>query len=136
MFQAGGQAAALAAEAAVATQTFNDGQTNVWTDLYIQPVFGDNSSVPPPPGSSCVFDVYTNGQVVAYSGTVQTQLVHAALTEGQWVRFTMHSDYGLKTWDLYLNDDPTPIGRRLGFFDTSAASYTAFEGAPLIPNSV
>jgi len=79
-----------------------------------------------------VCSVYTNGQVVAYSGTVQTQLVHAALTEGQWVRFTMHSDYGTKKWDLYLDGNPTPIGSGLDFFDTGAASYTEFgiSGAP------
>jgi len=58
---AGSQAATLTGETAVATQTFNGGQTNVWTDLYIQPVFGDNSSVQPPPGSSFACYVQTNG---------------------------------------------------------------------------
>jgi hypothetical protein len=129
---AGSLAAALTSETAVATQTFNDEQTNVWTDLYIQPVFGDNPSVPPPPGSSFAFYVHTNGQVVAFNSTTETQLVHTALVEGQWVQFTVHSDYGTKTWDLYLNGAPTAIGSGLGFFDTGAASYTEFgiSGAP------
>jgi hypothetical protein len=128
----GTNALALTSADASAVQTFNGGETNVWTDLYIQPAFGDNSSVQPDPGSSFACYVQTNGQVVAFDGTVQTQLVHAALTEGEWVRLTVHSDYGTKTWDLYLDGDPTPIGSGLGFFDTGAASYTEFgiSGAP------
>ena len=67
---------------------------------------------------------------------MQTQLVHAALTEGHWVRFTMHSDYGTKQWDLYLDDNPTPIGSGLGFFDTNAASYTTFTISGAASNAV
>jgi len=135
---AGSQAATLTGETAVATQTFNDGQTNVWTDLYIQPVFGaDNPSVTEPPSdASFAFYVHTNGQVVAFNSTTETQLVHTALVEGQWVRFTMHSDYGTKTWDLYLDSNPTPIGSGLGFFDTNAASYTEFRISGAASNAV
>jgi len=128
--QAGSRAAALTSETAVATQTFNDGQTNVWTDMHVQPVFAsdDNASVTNlPAGSSFAFYVGTNGQVVAYNGTNKTPLAHAPLTEGQWVRFTVHSDHTTRTWNLYLNGNQTPIATGLGFFDpTPAASYTEF----------
>ncbi|MBT7068734.1 MAG: hypothetical protein HN919_20740, partial [Verrucomicrobia bacterium] len=45
-FHAGGQAAALTdptRQSVSMVQTFNGEQTNVWTDLYSQPAFGDNS---------------------------------------------------------------------------------------------
>jgi len=85
---AGSRAAALTSETAVATQTFNDGQTDVWTDLRIQPVFAsdDNASVTDlPAGASFAFYVGTNGQVVAYNGTNATPLVHTPLI---WVSST------------------------------------------------
>ncbi|MDP6523377.1 MAG: hypothetical protein QGH15_04065 [Kiritimatiellia bacterium] len=126
---AGNRAAALTSERAVATQTFNDGQTDVWTDLYIQPVFAsdDNASVTNlPGGSSFAFYVGTNGQVVAYNGTNKTPLAHVPLTEGQWVRFTVHSDHMTRTWNLYLNGNRAPIATDLGFFDIGAKAYTEF----------
>jgi hypothetical protein len=126
-FQAGGQAAALSAGSAVAQQTFHDGQTDVWTDLYIQPVFADMSSFQPQADSSVAFSVNTSGQVMAFNGSVLTQLAHAPLTEQEWVRFTVHSDYAAKTWDLYLNDGATPIGLGLGFFDATAAACTELQ---------
>jgi hypothetical protein len=52
------------------------------------------------------------------------------------VRFTMHSDYVTKTWDLYLDSNPTPIGSGLGFFDTNAASYTTFTISGATSNAV
>ena len=127
--RSGSRAAALTSETAVALQTFNDGQTEVWTDFYYQPVFGadDPSVTEPPADASFAFYVHTNGQVVAYNGTNETQLAHAPLTEGQWVRFTVHSDHTARIWALYLNGKATPIATGLGFFDsTPAASYTEF----------
>ncbi|MBT3295638.1 MAG: hypothetical protein HN919_10195 [Verrucomicrobia bacterium] len=121
---AGSKAATLTGETAVATQTFNDGQTNVWTDLYMQPVFSANATsvMDPPTDASFAFYVHTNGQVVAYDGTNATQLVHTPLTEGEWVRFSVHSDYAAKQWALYMNGGR--IAADLGFFDTGAAAYT------------
>ena len=62
--------------------------------------------------------------------------MHTALDKGQWVRFTVHSDYGTKKWDLYLDGDPTPIGSGLDFFDTGAASYTTFTISGATSNAV
>jgi hypothetical protein len=125
--RAGSRSAALTSETAVATQTFNDGRTDVWTDLYIRPVFAsdDNASVTNlPAGSSFAFYVGTNGQVVAYDGTTATQLMHTAMTEGEWVRFSVHSDYAAKQWALYMNG--VRIAADLGFCDIDAAAYTEF----------
>jgi len=127
--QAGDRAAVLTSETAVAAQTFNDGQTEVWTDLHCRPVFvADNPGMAAPPaGCSFAFYVHTNGQVVAYNGALRTELAHAPLTEGRWTRFTVHSDHTTRTWDLYLNGNPAPIATGLNFFDsTPEASYTEF----------
>ncbi len=117
--QTGSHAGALTSQTASATQTFNDRQTDVWTDLHAQPVFGP--SVPPEDGS-VAFYVGTNGQVVAYDGVNPTQLSHPPLTEGEWVRFTVHSDHTTRTWGLYLNGNPTPIATGLRFFSSAPKS--------------
>ena len=108
------------------SHSFVGGETNVWTELWIKPVFATNHTVmaDPPAGSSFAFYVYTNGLVTAFDGTNRTQLAHDVLTEGEWGRFTVHGDYVAKQWDLHLNGDP--IGAGLGFFDNSAASYSEF----------
>jgi hypothetical protein len=122
------QAGLIMADAGLIRHTFNDGQSNVWTDLYIQPVFGadDDSVTNPPANSSFAFYVYTNGQVVAFDGrNSPTQLVHTALNPGDWVRFTVFSDYADTEWDLYLND--ILLRENMDFVDATApASYTEF----------
>ena len=71
------------------------------------------------------FLVNTNGQVIAYDGTNSTELTHSPLTEGgDWVRFTVHSDYTDQEWDLYLNGQI--IGIDLDFYYTNTASYSRF----------
>jgi len=131
----GARAVALSGEGAWMLHRFSGGKTNVWTDLRVQPVFiaaADASAVNVPDGSSFAFYVGANGQVVAYDGTMTTQLVHDALTEGEWVRFTVHSDCAAKTWDLYV--DRRIQAEDLGFYDAGATGYTEFgvthAGAP------
>lgn len=123
---AGNQAGSVNSATGMISHPFGGSQTNVWTDLYIQPVFAaDHQNVTNPPAdSSFAFYVSTNGQVVAFDGTMPTQLVHYALTEGEWVRFTAHSDYLSTNWSLYLNG--LLVAKDLGFYDTAAASYTEF----------
>jgi hypothetical protein len=83
---------------------FRDGKRDVWTDLYVQPVFGGRPSGIPP-GSTFVLYVTTNGHITAYDGSTSKNLTPPApqLTEGQWVRFSIHSDYVNNNWDLYVN---------------------------------
>lgn len=126
---AGSKAAGLSGASSQMVYRFRDGETFLWTDLYIQPVFAadDDASVTNVlAGSSFAFYVNTNGVVVAYDGTTPTQLVHAALTPGDWVRFTIHSDYANTNWDLSLNGDPVPVASGLQFYDPTAAAYTEF----------
>jgi hypothetical protein len=107
------------------SHTFVGGQTDVWTDFYAKPAFGDPAGAGTLTENTTVaFLVSTNGQVIAYDGTNKTELVHTPLVEGgDWVRFTMHSDYAHQEWDLYLNGDPIGVG--LDFY-TNATSYTKF----------
>ena len=66
----GSFAMSLTSTVASAVQTFNDGHTNVWTDLYVQPALGDNDSVTnPPTGSTFAFYVNTSSNIVVYDGT-------------------------------------------------------------------
>jgi hypothetical protein len=104
---------------------FVGGQTDVWTDFYTKPAFGDPLGAGAlSENTTAAFFVNTNGQVVAYDGTNQTELVHTPLIDGDnWVRFTVHNDYGDQEWDLYLNGKP--IGVALDFY-TNTASYSRF----------
>jgi len=122
----GAQACSLTSRTARISHKFVGGETNVWTELWIKPVFATNHTVmaDPPAGSSFAFYVYTNGLVTAFDGTNRTQLVHDALTEGEWERFAVHGDYVAKQWDLHLNGER--IAADLGFYDTNAVFCTEF----------
>jgi hypothetical protein len=125
----GSRAGDLNGQSSVMTHSFVDGKTFLWTDLYIQPVFAadDTDSVTNvPAGSSFAFYVNTNGLIVAYDGMTPTQLVHAALTPGEWVRFTVQSDYANTNWDLLLDGDPNPVASDLQFYDPTATAFTEF----------
>jgi hypothetical protein len=126
LIHAGSQAGLITT--GVVSHTFNDGQSNVWTDLYIKPEFGagHDSVTNPLANSSFAFYVYTNGQVVAFDGrSSPTEFAHTPLTAGEWARFTVYSDYAETSWDLYLNG--SQIAGNLDFVDTTAPwCYTEF----------
>ena len=119
----GSKACSITGLTGEAAHTFSDGQTNVWTDLYMKPVFGRAPSVPA--DRTVAFYVGTNGLVTAFGGgTTQTQLTHTVLVEGNWVRFTWHSHYAATNWDLWVNGQSAATG--LGFHDTAGSSYKTF----------
>ena len=120
---AGTKAAGLTGSDAEMAHEFGGGETDVWTDLRVRPVFGDPGGMPPT-GSSFAFYVDTNGTVVAYDGTTATQLVGNVVQSNQWVQFTVHSDYAATNWSLYL--DGASLAEGLGFYDTSATNYSEF----------
>ena len=124
---AGSKAVSLTSSNAYARQIFNDGQTNVWTDLYVQPAFGaDDGSVDvPEAGSSFAFYVNTSSNVVVYDGTTQTALAQT-VSAGQWVRFTVRSEYTTRSWDLHMGGVKPAVAAGLGFYDTNAAACTEF----------
>ncbi|MEM7395890.1 MAG: Calx-beta domain-containing protein, partial [Verrucomicrobiota bacterium] len=105
------------------THTFNDGQTSVWTDLRLQPVF---MTAPPTPPTNATFAFYgaaANGHLMAFDGTNPTD-TGVVLTEGAWTRFTVYSDYMTRTWDLYV--DGTIVANDLNFHNPATASYRKF----------
>jgi autotransporter-associated beta strand protein len=118
------KAGGMSAPAGAAWHPFGDGRTRVWTDLYVQPTFVAQPTNPPT-GSSAVFYVDTNGQVVAFDGATPTPLTHAPLGQGQWVRFTVYTDYADRRWSLYLNDSPTPVAQGLRFCSDTNSGYRA-----------
>jgi hypothetical protein len=120
------KAACLTNETGEISHTFVDGQDDVWTDWYVKPSFGDEGGAPTPSTNTTVaFFVNTNGFVKAFDGAVITQLVHAALTEGgDWIRFTVHSDYTSEKWDLFM--DGLALETDLDFYTNTVSSYTKF----------
>jgi len=130
---AGTNAISLAGTNAYARQTFNDGQTNVWTELVIQPVFGEAQATPDA-DSTFAFYVNTSSNVVVFDGTNATAVTAVTLTEGAWVHFLVHSDYTDKTWDLRIDGAAPAAATDLDFYDTNATAYTEFgimsDGAP------
>ena len=109
---------------ATIANAFTDNQTAVWTDFYLQPTFGESDDTPgPPAGASFAFYVNTASNVVVYDGTSQVT-TGVTVEEGAWTRFTVHSDYGTDTWDLYV--DGVAVTNGLGFYNTDTASYGKF----------
>ena len=96
--------------------------TSVWTDMYAKPVFGQPAA--PPQGSTFAFYVTTNGVVMAYDGSSARAMPYKKLVEGQWVRFSVHSDYVNKNWELFVNN--LHVGFDLGFRDAGATGYSEF----------
>ncbi len=121
---AGAKAAELSTLTNALSHSFTGTHNSVWTELRAQPVFGQPAA--PPADSTFAFFVQTNGHVWAYDGGSAIDMTPPApvLTEGQWVLFSVHSDYVNKNWELYVNG--IHAGFNLGFRDTSATTYTEF----------
>lgn len=105
------------------TNFFSNSETDVWTDLRLIPVFGDDSTTNVPAGSAFAFYINTSSNVVAYNGT-STQVLSTVVTAGAWTRFTVHSDYAVTNWDLYV--DGALAAEDLDFYDSGAADYDGF----------
>jgi hypothetical protein len=86
-------------------QLFLDGQTNVWTDLWLKPLAaGSGDTTVDAGGEDAVFWIDSTGDVHVYDGesaSVVTNVVPAA-----WSRFSVHSDYGAGTWSLLVDGVP------------------------------
>ncbi len=103
-----------------ASHQFEEGRTQVWTDLRCRPVFGAPASAPPA-GSTFAFYVNTNGVVVAFDGSTQTQLVGAVVQSNAWARFTVYSDHVNTNWCLWVNG--VSAASNLGFYSAGPGSY-------------
>jgi hypothetical protein len=92
------------------TRLFADGQTNVWTRLYLRPVHGQTNAAIAT--ASAAFWVGETGQIMAYSNdTVVTLPVVVA--ENDWSEFLVHLDYSTQRWSLEVNG--TNAASSLGF---------------------
>lgn len=110
----------------------NSATNQVWTDLYVQPVFNGTPDFTPPANATAVFCVQTNsGFVMVCDGTNTLILTdRPAVAPAAWTRFTIAADYSNKTWSLWMNT--TNLISGLGFFNatkTRFASVNAEEGS-------
>ncbi len=103
----------------VASHRFGDGETAVWTDFYVQPVFGTCADGPPA-GSTCAFYVDTNGVVVVFDGGTATSS-GLVVQPNQWTRFTVYSDHVNANWSLWVNGVSAATG--LDFSSSGPSSY-------------
>ena len=101
---------------------FSDDKTNIWTEIYTRPVFGQQADVPA--DASVVFYINSTGTVVAFSNTVAVPLDHTPIASNTFVRFRAHTDHAAETYDLYLGS--TKIADTFGFYSAVNADYNTF----------
>jgi hypothetical protein len=118
----GGKACSITNRSGSIEHTFIGGHTSVWTKIQIRPLRG--LAPAPPAGSTFAFSVNSNGVVVAYNGTSETELAGTSVPAGAWVTFATYSDYANTNWDLYLNE--RLIAEDFGFYSTNVTAFTAF----------
>jgi hypothetical protein len=109
------KAASITSEDGYASHAFAGNETNVWADMEIQPVFAPEAPTGLGTNMASVLYFNTNGNPVAYNGTNAVVVSNVTISTGEWVRVTLHSDYVLKTWDLYINS--ALVVTNLGFYN-------------------
>jgi len=99
--------------------TFSDARTRVWTDMRLRVV---HTEVPPTPEPDSTVAVYvsTNSQVMVFDG-INAVASGQTADEGEWVRFTILTDYTTATWMLYVDDLKAGPFR---FFDPTSSGYS------------
>ena len=125
------KAGSLTSELGFARQDFAGNETNVWTDMAIQPAFCPDAMTPPFTDATASVYFNTNGNPVAFDGTNRVTYSGTVVTTGSWVQVTIRSDYTAKTWDLYI--DSVQVGTNLGFYSESVTKYETLDvrgGAP------
>jgi len=117
---AGSNAVTIDSEDGFVKHTFAVGETSVWTDMRIKPVFSVRV-MPAPANASAAFFFNMSGNPVVYDGATPVTLSGTAISAGQWVRVSIHSDYVAKTWDLYI--DGVEVQAGIGFHAAAATGY-------------
>jgi len=118
----GTQAAEIVDGEGYMQREFVDSQTNVWTDFHYQPVFFAEEPTGLDPEATSMFYFNTNGHPVVYDGVTPSVISNVTVTNGDWVRVTVHSDYVAGTWDFYVNEAREAAG--LGFYNAAATHYS------------
>jgi M6 family metalloprotease-like protein len=116
---AGTKAAQVSGGGGYLKHAFTDGRTKVWTDLRVQVVHSPEKPTPEVDATASVY-VFTNAMVMAFNGTnaVPTGITAA---QGEWVRFTMFSDYATKKYVIYVND---VRAGKYGFYNVAVTNFT------------
>jgi hypothetical protein len=116
---AGTKAAQISGGGGYLKHTFSDGRTKVWADLRVQVVYSPEKPIPEADATAAVY-VSTNAMVMAFNGTnvVSTGI---AVSQGEWVRFTMFSDYTTKKYTLYVNDVRV---NKYSFYNAAVTNFT------------
>jgi hypothetical protein len=118
---AGTQAGKITSEIGFLEQTFAGSESNVWTDMRLQPVFCAQPPSSFDPTATAVFFFNTNGHPVVFNST-NVQVVSAVtVSTGDWVRVTVHTDYTTKKWDFYIDGAAAASG--LDFYDAANTRY-------------
>ncbi len=95
---------------------FHDAKTNITITFFTIPAMGSLNPSPDNASAVCMFN--SNGNVVAYSGSVAMTSSAVYPTAG-WRKVQMHLDYGSQTWDLLVDD--TNVFSDLAFYMTHSA---------------
>jgi len=118
-FGASVRAGAISGNGGYMRHSFSNGPERVWTDMRLQVVFTEATPTPEPDSTVAVY-VSTNSQVMVFDG-INAVASGQTADEGEWVRFTILTDYTTATWMLYVDDlkagpfgffDPTATGLR------------------------
>jgi hypothetical protein len=117
----GTKAASITSEAGYVEHRFAGAATLAWTDFVYMPVFSDQVPSGIDPEGTAVFYFNTSGHAVVYNGQTPQTLTHEPITQGQWVRVTIKTDYATKKWELYVNG--TLIGTGFDFYNQAATAH-------------
>lgn len=100
--------------------------TTIWFDCYAKfsPRNFAGSSLESCPNATAVLFVSADtGYVNVFDGTNRVELVQTPqVSTSEWVRYSVRSDYGTKTWALWLNE--TNAALNLGFYNSDSDDFT------------
>jgi len=121
-FGGSAKAGAITSDGGSMRHVFTDNRTLVWSDAYAKLVPCAHSPAMDPDATSG-FYVRADGTVMAYHGAVPVS-TGVTVAEGQWVRYTVRSDYTAKIWTLYINGS---FAGKYAFFNTNGASFSEYK---------
>lgn len=119
------QGGSITSETGFVSQDFAGSNTNVWTDFELQPVFCEDAPTLSDPSVTSWLYFNTNGNPVVYDGTNPVVVASVTITNGVWMRVTIHSDYVARKWSLYINS--AVAASDLNFYNAAVAQYTGFK---------
>ena len=122
----------------IASNTFNDSRTRVWTDLYAVPKLYDGVDTNRPPDTNgtatALFFFNSNGYAVVHGAYTAGQTNwtvynnHSQLTGG-WTRVTVFHNYAATNWALFVARDGVTeelVAQGLSFMNPTPSNYKFF----------